>query len=74
MLFLQNVTDFSLFQENYEGIFEFYRKRAFIWHKNISSSIIFSQYHERIQIFNEDVKVNDNFTLNGSKVQKRSLK
>ena len=71
--FLQNLTDLSLFQENYEYIFEFYRKRAFIWYKNISSSTIFSQHHERIQIFNEDVKVYDNFTLIGSRVQKRSL-
>ena len=74
MSFFQNLPDFSLFQENYEYIFEFYRKRAFIWYINISSSIIFSHHHERIQIFNEDVKVNDNFTLNGSGVQKRSLK
>ena len=72
--FLQNLPDFSLFQKNYEGIFEFYIKRAFIWYENISISIIFSQHHERIQIFNEDVKVNDNFTLNGSGDQKRSLK
>ena len=50
---LQNLPDFSLFQKNYEGIFEFYRKIAFIWYKNISSSIIFSQHHEQIQIFNE---------------------
>ena len=40
----------------------------------ISSSIIFSQHHDRIQIFNEDVKVNNNFTLNGSGVKERSLK
>ena len=44
MLFLHNLTDFSLFQENYEGIFEFYRKRAFIWYKNISSSIIIAKH------------------------------
>ena len=29
--FLQNLPDFLLFQKNYEGIFEFYRKRAFKW-------------------------------------------
>ena len=29
--FLQNLPDFSLFQKNYEGIFEFYRKRALKW-------------------------------------------
>ena len=34
-----------------QRVFEFYRKRAFIWYKNISSSIIFSQHHEQIQIF-----------------------
>ena len=51
MSFLQNLPDFSLLQKNYEGIFEFHRKWAFIWYKNISCSIIFSQHHERIQIF-----------------------
>jgi len=53
MSFLQKLNDFPLFQENYECIFQLYRKRAFIWYKNISSSIIFSQHHEQIQIFNE---------------------
>ena len=28
---LQNLPDFSLFQKNYKGIFEFYRKRALKW-------------------------------------------
>jgi len=46
-----NLSNFSLFQKNYDNIFQFYTKRAFIWYKNISSSITFSQHHERIQIF-----------------------
>ena len=46
MSFLQNLPDFSMFRKNYDDLFEFYRKRAFIWYKNTSSSIIFSQYHE----------------------------
>ena len=63
MSFLQKLTDFSLFQENYEGIFEFYRKRPFIWYKNISSLMIFSQHHERIQIFNENFPHHNLFSL-----------
>ena len=47
--FLQNLSDFSLFQKNCEGIFKFYRERAFIQYKNKSSPIIFSPHHERIK-------------------------
>ena len=59
MSFLKNFTDFSLFQKNMKVYLN--RKRSFIWYNNISSSIIFSRYHKRMQILNEDVKINDNF-------------
>ena len=38
MSFLQNLPDFWLLQKNYEGIFEFYRKIAFIWYVNMHGS------------------------------------
>ena len=51
------------FKTKHEGIFDFYRKRAFIWYENIFCSTIFSQHHEQIQILNEYAKENDNFDI-----------
>ena len=34
-------------------------KNSFHWYKNISSSILFTQQHERIQILNEYVEASD---------------
>ena len=48
--FFMSFANFTVSEKN-EGIFKFYRKRVLIWSKNISSSIMFSQHHERIQIF-----------------------